>query len=131
MNQPHFVRFAQALALVTGLAGASAGCGGGTTSGTDSGSGGNDSGGGGNDAAMVADGGEATDAATTGDTGTATDAGEATDSGQMADAASFDCSTCDCGLTATDAGLPLCMGDAIITCGCAAVGPLAPPDLMV
>jgi hypothetical protein len=41
----------------------------------------------------------------------------------------FDCASCTCGLTATDAGVPFCSGDAVITCGCAAVGPLAPPDL--
>jgi hypothetical protein len=43
--------------------------------------------------------------------------------------AAFDCTACECGLTATDAGVPLCSGDAILACHCAAVGPLAPPDL--
>jgi hypothetical protein len=130
MAQPHFVRFAQALALVTGLAGVTTGCSGTTTAGTDSGNGAIDSGNG-TDAAMIADAAGGTDAGGETDAGTAVDAASADDSGNVADAGAFDCSTCDCGFLAGDSGVPLCTGDAIITCGCAAVGPLAPPDLAV
>jgi hypothetical protein len=41
----------------------------------------------------------------------------------------FDCTTCTCGEGSTDAGLPICPGQQVLHCGCAAVGPLAPPDL--
>jgi hypothetical protein len=62
------------------------------------------------------------------------DAAAANDADTMADASSdvdaaIDCTTCTCGLTADDAGVPFCSGQATLSCGCAAVGPLAPPDL--
>lgn len=95
MTEPHYVRFARALALVTAFG--APGCGTATT-------------------LPEGDSGAPNDAATIADSGA--DAG-----------ASFDCTTCTCGLTADDAGVPFCTGDAVITCGCAAVGPLAPPDL--
>ncbi len=120
-REPHFVRFAQALALVTGLAGCSA-----TTTGTgDAGGTGGDAASG-DDAAMVADaGGGGDDAGGLGD-----DAGAADDA-DVADAGGFDCTTCDCGFTGLDAGLPVCPVEAQVVCGCVAIGPLAPPDLMV
>lgn len=99
MTEPHYLRFARSLALVSSLGCASFGCGTAMAPPTDAGSSG-------------------TDVGSTGtDTGT-----------PMADAGP-DCTSCTCGLTADDAGLPFCAGDLIIACNCAAVGPLAPPDL--
>jgi hypothetical protein len=116
-REPHFVRFAQALALVTGLAGCAA-----THSGDgDSGRGG-DAGGGGDDAAMIADAASATDGGTRADVGTSTDAGELVD-------ADF-CGSCDCGFGTVDSGRPTCDSIGHFEC-CAVVGPLAPPDLAV
>ncbi len=41
----------------------------------------------------------------------------------------FDCTQCSCDESVIDSGLPLCPGLQVIHCGCAAVGPLAPPEL--
>lgn len=57
---------------------------------------------------------------------TDTDAAVATADANAPDAF-FDCASCDCGFSTTDAGLPAC-GAEHVGC-CAAVGPLAPPDL--
>ncbi len=106
MTQPHYLRFARSVALVSGLGCAAAGCGTATSPPGDAGSTLADTGGGGTDTGTPAP-----------DTGT-----------PVADAG-FDCTTCTCGLTADDAGLPFCSGDAILACNCAAIGPLFPPDL--
>ncbi len=99
MTEPHYVRFARAMALVGTLA--APGCGTATTPEGDTGATTNDSG---------------TDAAAP-----IADAGDVD--------AFFDCTSCTCGLLAEDAGLPYCPSERIVQCGCAAVGPLAPPDL--
>lgn len=106
MTEPHYVRFARALALASTLGGV-AGCGTSTTLPE-------------NDAATGADAATVDDAATLADAGS--DAGSDVD-------AFFDCATCTCGLTADDAGLPFCPSEQIVTCNCAAVGPLSPPNL--
>lgn len=98
MTEPHYVRFARAVALVGTLA--APGCGTATAPESDTGSPGNDSG---TDAASIADASDVD--------------------------AFFDCTSCTCGLLAEDAGLPYCPSERIVQCGCAAVGPLAPPDL--
>lgn len=99
MTEPHYVRFARAMALVGTLS--APGCGMATSPQGDSGPPGSDAG---------------TDAAV-----------------PIADAsdvdAFFDCTSCTCGLLAADVGLPDCPSERIVQCGCAAVGPLAPPDL--
>jgi hypothetical protein len=48
--------------------------------------------------------------------------------------ASFNCASCSCvdlvdDTDLPDGGLPQCLGIRHVVCGCAAVGPLAPPDL--
>ncbi|MFO0684414.1 MAG: hypothetical protein U0234_20340 [Sandaracinus sp.] len=108
MTEPHYLRFARALALVGSIGGASAGCGMATTpSGTDGGGGTTDTG------------------SPQPDTGTTVDDAAIADAGIETDAyLNCDMTMCSCGLTATDAGLPECD----IRC-CAAVGPLAPPNL--
>ncbi len=108
MNDPHYVRFARALALL-GTLGGPIGCGTATGPANDTGATPPD--------AAAADAARAIDSATP-----LADAGGDID-------AFFDCTTCTCGLTAGDAGLPFCPGDRVVTCGCAAVGPLFPPDL--
>lgn len=108
MTEPHYVRFARALALASTLGGV-AGCGASTTLPE-------------SDAAAGNDAASVSDAATLDDAAIVADAGSDVD-------AFFDCTTCTCGLTADDAGVPFCSGQATLTCGCAAVGPLAPPDL--
>lgn len=111
MAHPHYLRFARSLALVSGLGCAAAGCGLATTPSGDAGGSATDTGGGATDTGTVV-----ADAGTDAGNDTGADAG-------------FDCTTCTCGLTADDAGVPFCSGDAIILCNCAAVGPLSPPDL--
>lgn len=115
MNEPHYLRFARALALVGSIGGATAGCGMATTpSATDGGGNGNDGG------ATQPDTGT-----TVADTGTPLDDAAIADAGPASDAYLFcDLTMCSCGFTADDAGLPPCD----IGC-CAAVGPLAPPNL--
>jgi hypothetical protein len=138
MREPHFVRFARALALVTGLAGVSVtvACGdddGDTPPPPPADMGGAD--------ASAPDAGD-TDAGDT-DAGD-TDAGEADAGGtdaEMADAGEVidsgpKCDECSCDFSGgggggiPDAGLPICEGAAAIEC-CPAVGPLSPPDLPV
>jgi hypothetical protein len=146
-RDPHYLRVARALALITGLAGVATGCGGDDVSGTD----GSVS----MDGTVASDGGgDGTDGGGGGTDGGGTDGGEGVDGGEMADAGGTDggasndggaedggtaiadggdiCATCVCFATpGVDAGLPMCDGDEIITCGCAAIGPLFPPDLPV
>ena len=139
-REPHYVRFAQALALVTGLAGVTLGCSSPIVSGgADTGGGGSDSGSGGNDAAVIADsggggndsGGGGDDSGAGADGGdTADTGGSSEDSGVIADAALFDCGTCDCGFGGIDSGVQSCEAAGHFEC-CVAVGPLAPPDLAV
>lgn len=144
-REPHFVRVARALALVTGLAGMAPGCGAGPVGAPADAFAGVDSGGGGTDAAMVldaardasADTGNAHDTGTVSDTGTARDTGTGRDTGvdaaaddaEVADAGMFDCLTCDC-FGVEDAGRVDCNMAGHIEC-CVAIGPLAPPDLAV
>ncbi len=129
-RDPHYLRVARALALITGLAGVAVGCAGDhSATGTDGSvadasdvdsSMGGDSGAG--------DGG-GTDAGPAGDAGN-DDAG-ATDGGAIADGG-VDCDACVCFFNVdVDAGLPMCEGDAVLECGCAVIGPLSPPDLPV
>ena len=149
---PHYLRFARALALLTGLAGIPA-C-------TETGE-------------VVADGGPAprdaaadagdldasTSSADGGDTtpdggDTTPDGGDTTPDGggaapdggdRLADAGGpgldagdvvpdagvpFDCAACDCfGAPDVDAGVPSCFPDHAMCC--VAIGPLSPPDLLV
>jgi hypothetical protein len=109
MKTPHFVRFAQSLALGAGIA-ALAGCGSSSTpdaSGQD----------------VAANDGANTDDVASNDVAS---------SDAVEDVLS--CASCDCaGLVPRDAqvsdsGLPACTGDALTRC-CGAVGPLPPPEL--
>ncbi len=108
MTEPHYLRFARALALVGSMGGTAAGCGMATTpAGTDAG------------------GGTADTGSTQPDTGTVLDDAAIADAGSEVDAyLNCDMTMCTCGLTADDAGLPLCNQNC-----CVAVGPLAPPNL--
>jgi hypothetical protein len=121
------LRFARAIALITGLTGLPA-CSGAVST-PDSGNGGTDSG-------IVADSGHGgTDSGTPGeDAGQpGEDAGQpGEDAGPVADAGTFDCSQCDCGFSGLDAGTtPSCSSVGHEIDCCAAVGPLSPPDLAV
>lgn len=116
---PRYLRFARALALCSSLA-ALPGCP--SSSGSDAG---------GTDTPSTSDTPALADAPSTEDAPSSEDAPSTEDAPALADAPvedAGDCSTCDCGFSGIDAGLPLCDSVGLILC-CAAVGPLAPPEL--
>ena len=144
-RDPHYLRVARALALITGLAGVATGCGSDHRSpGTDSGmvadgsmridgSGGSDAGdddaGGGTDGGDM-DGGDMTDGGDANDGGG--NDGGSDDGGTVIADGGLTCDECTCfGIIGEDAGLPICPSELIFDCGCAVIGPLYPPDLPV
>ncbi len=119
-STPHYLRVARALALVTGLAGVSTGCG--DSHGRD------DAGGGMRDSgpSILTDAGPpGFDAGPPG----REDAGwPLSDAGAPPDAGPHVCETCSCAFGADAGPLPLCQGDDEVMC-CLAIGPLFPPSV--